>query len=226
MAKLFELLANESLWQWGGMRAPTIIATGTTTGEPVNTSDDFRGFAVRQAFQRGRLPMDQFIRGEKRFLEPIGFSADELVRTAELGYFRTSDTEPPRKMELLAQEMVARAAGAKVLSPRDGDQVTTWDFIEGGEPGRLIVLLKGGAVQAEERGLGSARPELKLTPEACLQAGKLRTSSPTREQSLEGSVLGPQDSLRGGGKNLPLSQSAAPPASFRDLALGRVERDK
>jgi hypothetical protein len=219
MASTIRLQHNEALWQWNGAsKPPTVIAHNTALpdGEGIDVLDGFQGFAVRREFKRGRMPMDQFVRQDKRFLEPIGFAPADLIRQSELGYFRVRENDPPRKLTLLPQEMAVRAAGLPIISPRDGDRITTWDFEEGGVPSRLVAMCKEGVVLTEDSGRGDARPELAGSAEECLAAGDLRTTNRTREQSIAAGSAGRQAGLFDGGL-----RPAPMPDAYREYLLGR-----
>ena len=215
MADIPPLSPDDSLWQWHTNKTPTQVPGHPRGGTP--TGDDFRGFALCETFQRGRLPMDQFVRGDNRFLHPIGFNIKELVRPTDLGYFRLGADDPPRKIEYLGHEMGLRAAGKQIISPRDGDQIHVWDYTERGVQGRLMVMCKDGQLLTEDRGLGDGRPELMCAAEECLAAGELRTTSKTREAQLAQGKHAHQAGLFAP----PSRPRPVPvPAAFRDLGFG------
>ena len=213
------LAPGEKLWNCPVLREPEPLwsAEEWNTGPiTVETADDFKGFVVRKEFARGRLPIDQLVRGAQGFIEPVGFLMSDLVRTSELGYFRYDDKAPPRTLTCLAHEMMARAAGLKVLSPRGVEGVVQWDYEQGEIPGRLMVLCKDGQMLTSESGRGDARPELTNTPENCLRTGNLQTTNKTREQALASPVTGGQESLFGTGGR-PKLHDPRVPAAFREF---------
>ena len=188
-AKLKPLSPTESLWKMTASRSPEQV--------PIEAADDpdFTGYAIRDDFERGRMPIAQAYRPDTRYIEPIGYSTDQLVRSRSLGWYRAGPDARPGRIEDLAHEMMARAAGLEVLSPRDGDRVATWDFDDGGRRGRLIVLFLDGIEMAEERGYGDGRPYLMCSAEECLRARELRTTSKTREEAHSKGFAGRQANL-------------------------------
>lgn len=207
--------------EWHGTKAPVMLAECTPPGGAQHVVDEgFQGVAVRSAFQRGRMPVDQFFKGDSRFLEPIGVSPQDMIRPAELGYYRTDEQSAPKKLTSLAQEMAARVVGAQVLSPREGDRVVTWNFTDGGIPGRLIVLCKDGLLMSEERGRGDGRPELLVSEADCVSTGDLRTTNRTREQSRAQTGPAHQESLFGSTIR-PLPTPTTPEREMRNFLLGR-----
>jgi hypothetical protein len=140
------------------------------------------GFVIRQEFARGRLPISQLSRMDGRYVEVVGFDKEALVQQRDLGYYGLGDDLPPHKMDYLAVEILARAAGFPVISPRDGDAVHQWDYRDGGAKGRLIVLCKDGLLLSEERGRGDTLPRLTADPSECLRTATLHTTSKHREE--------------------------------------------
>lgn len=135
-------------------------------------------------FQPGAIAVASINSRDNRFVLPKGFSRSELLAERSfMGYFQCKPATPPRPIRMLVDEIVARATGLTVLSPRGKpDGVETVDYEQNGLPARLILLYRDHEILREEFGLSGKRPELAEPAAKCVADGCLYVTSETDRQ--------------------------------------------
>ncbi len=154
----------------------------TPTDAPIPA--DRKGVVLRDQFQRGSYAISSISASDTRFIEPVGFARTELMHEDSFyGYFQTGENLRPRPIRMFIDELMARAAGLTVHSPRgQKDQVASMEWNEFGKQARSLLLYVDGQLLREARGAGDLRPELTATPDQCIRDRDLHVTSESRRQ--------------------------------------------
>jgi hypothetical protein len=164
-----------------------------------------QGIRLLDRFERGAIAVSAIKSNDSRFIKPEGFERHELMHEQSFyGYYQLNSDTPPRPLRMFIDELMARAIGLRVHSPRgQPDQVASMEWKEHGNPARALMLYKDGQLLREERGVSDMRPELAASEAECVAAGDLRTTSESKRKIAQFSGRGHerQDSLFGATDN-------------------------